>query len=373
MIQRQTSLSINTIEFCRFLRRNNFTVSLHEEIAALKALTFIDFEEKQNFGLALKTVLCKSYPDLQAFDNLFEKYWKERDRAIDSKIKEKKNLADQKVKRDSLHALKSWLNKGVQNESEQIATYSYQEALSRKDFSTIPADEVDELIRIIKEVSRRLANRVNRRYERSHSVDMPDLRRTLRLNLRRGGELIELEFRKPKLTRTNLLIFCDVSKSMELYSVFLMQFLYAFKKVYKYQEAFTFGTSLQRITPYLKHNDFNAVMDALRDHADSWNSGTRIGASLNAFIDEYAPRILKKNTIVIILSDGWDTGEIPLLQKAMEYLHAHTKKIIWLNPLAGSRSYKPLTAGMQAALPFVDVFASVHNAESLRGISAWLR
>ena len=91
MIQRQTSLSINTIEFCRFLRRNNFTVSLHEEIAALKALTFIDFEEKQNFGLALKTVLCKSYPDLQAFDNLFEKYWKERDRAIDSKIKEKKN------------------------------------------------------------------------------------------------------------------------------------------------------------------------------------------------------------------------------------------------------------------------------------------
>jgi len=159
MIQRQTSLSINTIEFCRFLRRNNFTVSLHEEIAALKALTFIDFEEKQNFGLALKMVLCKSYPDLQAFDNLFEKYWKERDRAIDSKIKEKKSLADEKVKRDSLHALKSWLNKGVQNESEQIATYSYQEALSRKDFSTIPADEVDELIRIIKEVSRRLANR----------------------------------------------------------------------------------------------------------------------------------------------------------------------------------------------------------------------
>ena len=370
MMQRHTSLSKNIIVFCRFLRQNKFSVSLHEEIAALKALTLINFSKKEHFSLALKTVLCKSYSELKAFDDLFEQYWKERETAINSKREDKVSPA--RTTKDSFYALKSWLNKGENIETEQMATYSYHETLSEKDFSTIPADEVAELVRIIKVISRRLASRVERRYERSHQVDVPDLRRTLRMNMRRGGELIELAYIKPKQTGTNLLIFCDVSKSMELYSVFLIQFMYAFRQVYKRQEAFTFGTSLQRITPFLKQDDFNSVLDALTNQAESWHGGTRIGASLNTFINDYASGILKKNTIIIILSDGWDTGETRLLQNAMEYLHARAKKIIWLNPLAGSQSYRPETAGMQAAMPFVDVFAPVHNAESLRRLVRWL-
>jgi uncharacterized protein len=370
MIRRHTSLSKNIIVFCRFLRQEGFSVSLHEEIAALKALTLIDFAKKEHFGLALKTVICKSYQELKTFDDLFEQYWKERETTINSKKKDKVSPA--KTKKDSFYALKSWLNKGENIETEHMATYSFHETLSEKDFSTVPADEVAELVRIIKQISRRLANRVEKRYERSHRVDVPDLRRTLRLNMRRGGELIELAYIKPKQTGTNLLIFCDVSKSMELYSVFLIQFMYAFKQVYNRQEAFTFGTSLQCITPYLKHDDFDSVLDALTNHAESWHSGTRIGASLNAFINEYSSGILKKNTIIIILSDGWDTGDTGLLQNAMEYLHAHSKKIIWLNPLAGSETYQPVTAGMQAAMPFVDVFAPAHNAESLRRLVKWL-
>ena len=103
-------------------------------------------------------------------------------------------------------------------------SYSLHENLSQKDFSAVPGDEVDELMQSIKALSRRLAARSNRRYEISNKIDLPDLRKTLRKNMRRGGELFDIIHRKPKRNRVKLLMLCDVSKSMELYTAFLIQF-----------------------------------------------------------------------------------------------------------------------------------------------------
>ena len=83
-------------------------------------------------------------------------------------------------------------------------------------------------------------------------------------------------------------------------------------------------------------------------------------------------KLLDSKTIVIILSDGWDTGDIELLEKNAAIIHAKSKKIIWLNPLAGYKSYRPDVAGMQAAMPFIDVFAPAHNIESLKQLGSWL-
>ena len=103
-----------------------------------------------------------------------------------------------------------------------------------------------------------------------------------------------------------------------------------------------------------------------------WSGGTRIGESLQSFVKEYAKTVLDKRTIVIILSDGWDTGNINLLQRSMEAIHTRSKKVIWLNPLAGYNSYSPVVAGMQAAMPYIDIFAPAHNANSLRSLGRWL-
>ena len=365
MILRQTSLSKNIVEFCRYLRRNKFPVSIGEEILALRALAFFGYNSREEFTLVLKTVLCKSYSELQIFDELFNGYWKEIDKAVDSKIRNK----DDKVKpKDSFRSLKSWLTSGDHKDTEETASYSNIETLSHKDFSVITEDEKEELTHIIKALSKRLAATAARRYEKSNRLNLPDIRKTLRLNMRSGGELIKIYSRQPKKTRTNVVMLCDVSKSMDLYTHFFLQFMYAFQQIYHRIETFTFGTSLHRVSDAFRHHDFNSAFRKLSNHSDTWSGGTRIGECLNAFISDFGKGLLGKRTIIIILSDGWDTGEIHLLDYAMRYLKKHSKTIIWLNPLAGFTSYRPDTAGMKAAMPYIDIFSSAHNADSLKNL-----
>lgn len=372
MISRQTSLSKNIVQFCRFLRQQNFTVGTEEEIAVLKALQFIDYSNNQVFRLALQAVLCRSRAQIDAFESLFDQYWKELAKAVESKVKSSEEPPAKPAKEPAFKSLQSWLHSNQNKEVEQMALYSHHESLSQKDFSLVPADELDELMRTIKALSKRLAAQANRRYKQANKPDLPDLRRTLRKNLRRGGELLEIAFRKPKRNRTRLVVLCDVSKSMELYATFLLQFMYSFQQVYSRMETFVFGTSLQYISPLLKQNDFSQAMQLISAQGDSWSSGTRIGESLNSFVKEHASRVLNKRTIVIVLSDGWDTGDVELLRQSMETIKAVSRKVIWLNPLAGFTNYRPETAGMLAALPYIDVLAPVHNADSLRRLSRWI-
>jgi uncharacterized protein with von Willebrand factor type A (vWA) domain len=373
MIARQTSLSGNIVKFCRFLRNKGFNLSVEEEATALKSLRFIDYTQQSVFRLALKTVLCRSQKELLEFDDLFDEYWKELGRAVDAKISTKtKQVLKPDTKDASFKALKTWLHGNSNQEIEETASYSFNETLSQKDFSTVPGDELDELMLSIKTLSRRLAASLSRRYQKSGKINLPDLRKTLRKNMRHGGELIELAYRKPKRTRTKLVILCDVSKSMQLYSLFLLQFLYAFQQVYRRIETFTFGTSLQQITDLVKQNNFSTALQLLSKQSQSWSGGTRIGESLQQLIEGYGSRVLDKRTIVIIISDGWDTGAIPLLKESMEVIKSKSKKVIWLNPLAGYSSYRPEVAGMKAAMAYVDVFAPVHNLDSLRKLGIWL-
>jgi uncharacterized protein with von Willebrand factor type A (vWA) domain len=373
MMQRQTSLSANVVQFCRFLRSHNFMVGVEEEATVLSALHLLDYSNQPVFKLALKTVLCRSRQELLAYDDLFNEYWKELAKAIDSKVKTKAEPKAKPGSQDkSFKALKTWLNGNRNEQLEQTASYSYSESLSKKDFSLVSADEMEELVRSIKALSRRLAAQLNRRYQKSGKVSLPDLRRTLRKNMRNGGELIEIQFRKPKRNRTRLVVLCDVSKSMDLYSSFLLQFMFAFQQVYPRISTFTFSTSLQYITPLLKQNDFKTALRSISTESNSWSAGTRIGESLHKFVEDYGRRVLDKRTIVIILSDGWDTGAISLLEESMRYIQKTSKKIIWLNPLAGYASYRPEVAGMQIAMKYVDVFAPVHNVDSLKNFSKWL-
>jgi uncharacterized protein with von Willebrand factor type A (vWA) domain len=122
----------------------------------------------------------------------------------------------------------------------------------------------------------------------------------------------------------------------------------------------------------LRVEDFSAALAALAEAAPGWSGGTRIGASLQTFVEHHGRRLLNKQCVVIVLSDGWDTGESELLSEAMRRIHRRAAKVIWLNPLAGRPGYQPTTLGMKTAMPFIDVFAAAHNAESLRGVARHL-
>lgn len=373
MIIRRTSLPANIVQFCRFLRQKNFTIGIEEQAQTLQALQFIEYTDPSVFRLALRTTLCRSKTQADEFDMLFNEYWKQIEKAVDSKSKQESTGKQPPVLQPAqFKSLKAWLHGNRNDETEETATYSIQENLSQKDFSVIAGEEVNELMQTIRSLSKRLAAKVNRRYKPSHEINMPDLRQTLRKNLRRGGELVELAYRKPKRNRVKLVLLCDVSKSMELYTTFFIQFMYAFQQVYGRMETFTFGTSLKRVTPYLKEKNFRGALQLLGAENNNWEGGTRIGESLDSFVKVYSKKMLDSKTIVIILSDGWDKGNMDILKKSMGLIRARSKKIIWLNPLAGFASYRPDVLGMQTAMPYIDVFAPAHNAESLRRLGKWL-
>ncbi len=373
MIQRHTNLTANTVAFCRYLRAHGFRIGPEEEATALRAAALVTPNDRATFALALQVSLTRSVQEVRLFAGLFEKYWQELESALDSKIKddESKKSQYQKNSQPSFNALKSWLQGNRNAEETETAAYSPTEALSRQDFSLIPADQLADLERLLREVSQSLARRVNRRREKTRRSREFDLRNTLRRNLRRGGELVEIAHKRPRRNRMRLVVLADVSKSMDLYSAFLIQFLYAFQNVFRRIETFVFSTNLHRVTAELKQQNFQEALKKLAENEAGWSGGTRIGDSLSTFLTDYG-RLLNHETVIVILSDGWDTDDAELLADTMRRIQQKSRKVIWLNPLAGRAGFEPRTAAMQAALPHIDVFASAHSVASLRALEKWL-
>ena len=153
---------------------------------------------------------------------------------------------------------------------------------------------------------------------------------------------------------------------MERYSRVLLQFVYVVSNGLEKVEAFVFSTRLTRITRHLRDRDVDKALDQVTDAVQDWAGGTRIGEALKTFNYGWGRRVLGQGAIVLIISDGWDRGDIALLAREMRRLQLSCLRLIWLNPLLGSANYEPLTRGIQAALPYVDDFLPVHNLESLR-------
>ncbi len=376
LIQRHTELSANIIAFCRYLRQKGFALGPLEEADALRALEILaPFDSAEAFRLALRATLARNLSQQQAFDDLYAQYWKELEKAADSKIKDGKPEQSRKKQgqqQPSLNALKSWLHGKTEEEHQEIASYSPGTVQSRKDFSAFTEEELWEVLRLIHRIARSLALRYSRRQRHSRRPFNLDLRRTLRLNLRRGGEILDLAFQRRQRHRQQIVLLCDVSKSMDLYSRFLVQFIYAFQNAYRRIETFVFGTELHRVTNQLKQRDYRSALDQLAGEVTDWSGGTRIGESLHQFLERYGGKMLNRQTIVLIMSDGWDTGDAGLLAESMRRIQGKAAKVIWLNPLAGNPQYSPKVKGMQAAMPYIDVFASAHNVESLRKVAKYL-
>jgi uncharacterized protein with von Willebrand factor type A (vWA) domain len=158
---------------------------------------------------------------------------------------------------------------------------------------------------------------------------------------------------------------------MELYARLLLRFIHALQNAFARVETFVFGTSLTRITPLFRGASYAQALSALGAGTQDFAGGTRIGESLTTFVDRW-PELLDSHTAVLILSDGWDTGEPAVLDAALERIARRAGRVIWLNPLMGSPDFAPETRAMRAALPHVDVLASAHNVESLQALARHL-
>jgi uncharacterized protein with von Willebrand factor type A (vWA) domain len=367
-------LSSNLVGFCRYLRQHGMSTGLGEQMDALRALEELDLKNEVAFKMGLRTTLAKSVEEQDIFDEQFHSYWDvwKSGENLQQRFNAKKEelvavVIDERPQKQAFVSISDWLGVAETAEEEkEAAGYSPLETDSERDFSTFQAEELTEVMQLINEIGKALATRFSRRTMNSKHRGSIDLRRTMRLSLRNGGEILDLARHQRRRQRLKLVLLCDVSKSMDLYSRFLIQFIYAFQCVYRRIETFVFGTSLHRITETLRREDLYSALGQLSGTVPDWSGGTKIGASLEQFVSQYGLKLVDSQTVVLIISDGWDTGEVDLLENSMRFLNKHARNVIWLNPLKGSSGYEPTTRGMQAALPYIDIFASAHNLNSLR-------
>ena len=366
------------VVFCRELRAHGLSVTPAEVITAAAALQMIDSIDRDEVFFSLRSILTTSVDDFPIFEQLFKKFWNSsphtrfsRETVSNSAVRNENNSARQTPKGLAFF-LEHW-GTAVAADAQPVKVpgASDTDSAARKDFSEFTNQELEAVSRMARRMVRRLARKPSRRWrpvKRGHRVN---LRRSLRLSLKTGGELIDLTYKERRPKRTKLVVICDVSGSMDIYSRLLLQFVYGLQNSFAKVESFVFATSLTRITGHLKNKTYERALDRLSANIRGWSGGTRIGASLAMFNDQWLRRI-DKRTVIIILSDGWDTGEPEKLVAELSLLKRRAGRLIWLNPLLGSARYAPVTRGMQAALPFINVFAPAHDLASLRALEPHL-
>lgn len=371
------------VAFGAMLRASGLPVTTAALTDAVRALEAVDLTDRGDLYLALRAVLVSRMEEQPAFDRCFEAFWKFRLEDVDGldassgavqalddagnrarssdKTPERKFAA---VELEDAHEIDT-----PNAEPLDLPGRSDREVLLEQDFSKFPAEQLDEVVRLTVQIAKRLARRVSRRRKPTRRRGTVDLRRSMRANLMRG-EIIELRRRARRRRKVRLVLLCDVSGSMDLYSRFLVQFLYALQNVFGRVETFTFATRLTRVSDLLRGPSYKAALGRLTEVSD-WSGGTRIGDSLREFNQTWSA-LVDNRTIVLLLSDGWDTGDPDLLAQELLTLKRRAGRVIWLNPLLGDPTYEPLTRGMSAALPLVDHFAAAHNLASLRELASHL-
>jgi uncharacterized protein len=339
-------LASRVLGFCRLLREQGLRVTPAHTLAAVAALRLVDVADRDDFRLALRAVLVSGQAELEAFDRTFRVFW-------EGQLGERQQEAEQ-------------VAVAAQDGSHR---YSGFEVLATKDFADFVEDEdraaLEEALR---RIARKLASRRSRRLRPARRGGRVDPRRTMRRSLRFGGTALELARRTPDIRKTRLVLICDVSRSMDQYSRFLLQFVYAFQRALGRVEAFVFGTRLTRVTRYFRTSSIHEAVERISGEVPDWSGGTRIGASLQAFNRDFRS-LVDSSTTVVVLSDGLDTGDLALLGSEMARLRARARRLIWLNPLLASPEPRTLDRGMQAALPYVDTLAPGHNLASLEALA----
>ncbi|MDH5475547.1 MAG: VWA domain-containing protein [Cyclobacteriaceae bacterium] len=351
------------------MRTKGFSLSTNEESDALIALSLLPIGSKDSFHAALKSTLTKSKWQFEQFDDLYEEFWEELNKAVDSKVKESTKPDKDKapsIQKPSFETLKSWLFNSEPEEEKDAVAYSSMEVLTEKNFGDMSTDEMRLIMAILRKIAKQLAHQKSRLKQKSKRNRSLDLKRTFSRNMRLGSDIIKLHFSEPKDKKLKLVLLSDVSKSMDIYSRFFINLIYAFQNSYDRIETFVFSTAIHRVTELLENHEFNKAFEIISKRVPHWSGGTTIGSCIQTFVDLYGHKLLTKKTVVLILSDGWDTGDSSNLKQSMREIHKRSKKVIWLNPLASSPNFSPDVIGLKTAMPYIDVLESAHNLESLK-------
>ncbi len=370
--------------FGRFLRQAGCTVGPREIMSAIEASSHIEIHKKQDFKQALQATLISNNKNLYLFNHLFNIFWKNPDKLkkVSSILKKlnksqskqleiksmKEEIDDIYRKRDnSLNALDN------KDESEvkplDLSFYSPNELLKKKRFDSYTNQELEEAKKFINNRNWVLSKKRSRRLQKGYSAHKLDIRNTIRNNIFPFQDFSKLSWKESKIKERPLVILMDISGSMDHYTRILMHFIHTLYLNGKKVEAFTFGTRLTRITKYIRYRNINDSIEKINNLVKDWSGGTRIGESVKTFNINWGRRVLGNGALVLMITDGWDTGDVKLLKKEFDRLSKSCHRLIWLNPNLGYQDFEPLTKGVQIMIEFVHKFLPIHNLNCLTDLA----
>ena len=371
--------------FVRTLRDNGFAVGLAETRDALKILASPAAMRASSLKPSLRSLFSATRSDWQRFDEIFDAWWLGHGIRSASRISGTTAKGRQSARRAAL----AEQNKGSLGAPDRVehgegdtnaegggrsTGASRSEALRATDLRHIAdPDEIAETHALAERLARSMRARLVRRQEARRHGRRLDLRRTIHRSISHGGTPIDLVWRRAKQKPLRIVILLDASGSMNMYTAFFVRFLHGVVDAFQEAEAFVFHTRLAHVSRSLRDRDVARAVDRLSLMAEGIGGGTRIGESLATFNRWHAARVINSRTAVIIVSDGYDTGEPEQLGLEMQRLRRRCRRIVWLNPMIGWKDYAPEARGMKAALPFVDLFAPAHNLESLAALEPYLK
>ncbi len=355
------------VGFACALRRAGLEVSLTSALLYAEALSVCDVGSSTSLYWAGRAALVHRFEDVSVYDAVFGAYWLGESlgaapvAAVSVPVILQVDDADAAGDPDE----------ESQSDGDAITLrYSATETLTAKDFADYTDAELEEARRLMERLRFSGPTRPSRRPEPARSCrGRLDVRRTVRAAMRSGGEPMRMHRRVSGRRPRRLVMLLDVSGSMERYARALLRLVHAAVAGRSRVEAFALGTRLTRLTRELSSRDPDRAMRAASDAVPDWSGGTRLGAGLQAFNDEWGCRGMARGSIVVILSDGWDRGDPAEMSEQMQRLRRVANRVVWVNPLKASPGYAPLARGMAAALPYVDDFVEGHNLESLERLA----
>lgn len=341
--------------FAVALRAAGVPVTMDRTQAFLVAAATVGADDQTAVYWAGRATLCGCLDDLDRYDQLFLS-WFAGQGLVPGKPRESlRRVAQADLGNDADG------HGGAADETVVRAAASGAEVLRHRDVADMSSSERVELARLFASLRPVAPRRSSPRRRASRRGEI-DARRTLREELRHGGEPVRLRHRDRSTRPRRVVVLVDVSGSMAPYADSLLRWAHVMTSVNRSRtEVFTVGTRLTRVTRAMRLRDGDKALEAAGHAVPDWSGGTRLGEALQAFLVRWGQRGVARGAVVVILSDGWERGDSIQLAEQMRRLHRLAHRVVWINPHQGKPGYVPVQGGIVAALPFVDSFIAGHS------------
>ncbi len=351
--------------FPGFLRANGFAVGGGDAVQTLQTAERVGVLDAPLLRWSLQALLCGRCDEWQRFDELFDAWFLPANRWQRPGRRDADAGGLGGTQPDTDHAEEA----ADDEDLKPRRAASRDEVLGSTDFRALTEREhALDVEALMRRFARQLKHIRLRREARARHGRRLDLAATIRRSVASGGTPFDLAWKDRRRVRPRLLLLIDVSRSMTLYSFFYLRLARALGAELTDVYSFIFHTRVTAVSEALHDPDPWRAQERLHLIAQGWGGGTRIGESLAQFNREHAARLVHSRTAVIIMSDGYDTGEPAQLADALAQLRRRARRLVWLNPLSNRPGYAPICQGMQAALPHLDLLAPGADLASIRAV-----